>query len=130
MKRICSLLILLALWACGQQNIMSEEEYLENIKQLGWDLPDSLKTPEQIAMMEKYITVTLSNTVVKNNQMYLKAKRKDYVEQGLPEICYDLTLHQYYNNNKVFKELENTDVGKTLDISEALEDAKKEYLNK
>ena len=32
--------------------------------------------------------------------------------------------------NKVFKELENTDVGKTLDISEALEDAKKEYLNK
>lgn len=130
MKRICSLLILLALWACGQHNIMSEEEYLENAKELGWDLPDSLKTPEQIALMEKYIKFTLENTVVKKNQMYLTVGKKQFIEQGFPAIYYDMVLYQYTQNNKLFKEVEKSHGGELLDVSEALESAKQEFLNK
>ena len=130
MKKIVSLLILLAFCACSQRNLISEEEYQEYTKQLGWDQPDSLRTPEQSATLDKFIEVTLSNTVIKKNQMYLTAKKNYFVEQGLPAICYDMAIFQYHNNNKFIKELEKTEAGKMLDISEAFEEAKKEILNK
>ena len=130
MKKIVSLLILLAVCACSQRNLISEEEYLQYAKELGWDQPDSLKTPEQLALLEKYKEVTILNTVIKKNMMYLKVDKDYFVEQGLPGYCYDMTIFQYHNNNKFIKDFLKTEAGKMLDISEAFEEAKKEVLNK
>ena len=130
MKKIVSLLILLAVCACSQRNLISEEEYLEYAKELGWDQPDSLKTPEQLALLEKYKEVTILNTVIKKNMMYLKVDRDYFIEQGLPAFCYDMTIFQYHNNNKFIKDFLKTEAGKMLDISEAFKEAQKEVLNK
>lgn len=130
MRKIVILLAMLAFCACSQQNLISEEEYLEYVKQMGWDQPDSLKTPEQIATLEKYQKIIILNTVVKENLMYLTVGKDYFAEQGLPEFCYDIAIFEYDRNNKFFKEFEKTEAGKLLDISEALEQAKLELLNK
>ena len=103
---------------------------MEYAEELGWDQPDSLKTPEQLASLEKYKEVTILNTVIKKNMMYLKVDKDYFVEQGLPAYCYDMTIFQYHNNNKFIKDFLKTEAGKMLDISEAFEEAKKEVLNK
>ena len=130
MKKIVILLAMLAFCACSQQNLISEEEYLEYVKQMGWDQPDSLKTPEQIATLENYQKTIILNTVVKENLLYLTVDKDYFIEQGLPEFCYDIAIFEYDRNNKFFKEFEKTEAGKLLDISEALEQAKQELLNK
>ena len=129
MKHLCILLMLIAFCACCQQKVISQAEYNEYVKELGWDQPDSLKTPEQLKMREKVIEVAFMNTVMKNNQMRLTVDRKYFVEQDLPAICYDMIVFEYDANNRVMKEIKQTKAGKMLDFSAAFEEAKKELVN-
>lgn len=129
MKQLYILLALLALCSCNQQKVISETEYNDLIKELGWDQPDSLMSPEQLEIKQKATLVTFENTVVKNNEMHLTVGRSHFVKQGLPAICYDVIQFNYHTNNKVIKDLKKTEVGKMIDIAEAFEEAKKEILN-
>lgn len=127
MRSICILITLLCFCCCNHQKVMSEDEYLEYAKEFGWDKPDSLKTPQQLEMTQKLLEIGIMNTKVKKNRMYLTIDRDYFVEQGLPGICYDLVQFQYHNHNKIIKEIEKTEIGKMIDISEALEAARKDY---
>jgi hypothetical protein len=71
MKQLYILLALLALCSCNQQKVISEAEYNDLIKELGWDQPDSLMSPEQLEIKQKATLVTFENTVVKDNEMHL-----------------------------------------------------------
>jgi hypothetical protein len=129
MKQLYILLALLALCSCNQQKVISEAEYNDLIKELGWDQPDSLMSPEQLEIKQKATLVTFENTVVKDNEMHLTVGRSHFVRQGLPAACYDVILFNYHTNNKVIKDLKKTEAGKMIDIAEAFEEAKKEMLN-
>ena len=102
---------------------------MEYVKELGWDQPDSLMTPEQLGIRQNTIQIAFTNTVVKNNEMRLTVSRDYFVKKGLPAICYDVIQFNYHTNNKVIKDLKKTEVGKMINIAEAFEEAKKEMLN-
>lgn len=128
MKRIIALLCLsIFLSACNEGKIIPKEQYDAYIKQLGFDLPDSLKTPEQRLIKEKMVEVYLSKTEVRNNQMYLTVDRDYFVEQGLPAVCYDIALFEHSQSNKVIKEVNKT-YGSVVDLEEVLKEAKAEFL--
>lgn len=129
MRLIYITLCFICICSCSQQKIISEAEYNEYVKELGWDQPDSLMTPEQLGIRQNTILIAFTNTVVKNNEMRLTVGRDYFVKQGLPAICYDVIQFNYHTNNKVIKDLKKTEVGKMIDIAEAFEEAKKEILN-
>ena len=129
MRLIYITLCFICICSCSQQKIISEAEYNEYVKELGWDQPDSLMTPEQLEIRQNTIQIAFTNTVVKNNEMRLTVGRDYFVKQGLPAICYDVIQFNYHTNNKVIKDLKKTEVGKMIDIAEAFEEAKKEILN-
>ncbi len=129
MRLIYITLCFICICGCSQQKIISEAEYNEYVKELGWDQPDSLMTPEQLGIRQNTIQIAFTNTVVKNNEMRLTVGRDYFVKKGLPAICYDVILFNYHTNNKVIKDLKKTEVGKMIDIAEAFEEAKKEMLN-
>lgn len=129
MRLIYITLCFICICSCSQQKIISEAEYNEYVKELGWNQPDSLMTPEQLEIRQNTIQIAFTNTVVKNNEMRLTVGRDYFVKQGLPAICYDVILFNYHTNNKVIKDLKKTEVGKMIDIAEAFEEAKKEILN-
>lgn len=130
MTRLFKLLILInLLLSCNQVKVISQEEYNEYVEKIGLSLPDSLKTPEQILIKEKMTEIIFSNTEIRNNEMHLKVGRDYFVEQGLPGFCYDIAVFDQTNSNKLIKEaIKNT--GIEIDIKEAFEEAKKNYLNK
>lgn len=129
MRLIYITLCFICICSCSQQKVISEAEYNDLIKELGWDQPDSLMSPEQLEIKQKATLVTFENTVVKNNEMHLTVGRSHFVRQGLPAACYDVIQFNYHTNNKVIKDLKKTEVGKMIDIAEAFEEAKKEILN-
>lgn len=129
MRLIYITLCFICICSCSQQKIISEAEYNEYVKELGWNQPDSLMTPEQLEIRQNTIQIAFTNTVVKNNEMRLTVGRDYFVKQGLPAICYDVIQFNYHTNNKVIKDLKKTEVGKMIDIAEAFEEAKKEILN-
>ena len=130
MKRnVILLCVVMIISACNQVKVISQEEYNEYVEKIGLSLPDSLKTPEQILIKEKMTEIIFSNTEIRNNEIHLKVGRDYFVEQGLPGFCYDIAVFDQTNSNKVIKEaIKNT--GIEIDIKEAFEEAKKNYLNK
>lgn len=130
MKRIILILCLTVLFSsCRQEKVISQEQYNQYAEQIGFLLPDSLKTPEQIQIKEKMIEVIFSKTEIRKNQMYLTVGRDYFVEQGLPDFCYDMAVFDNANTNRVIKEvMESSDI--QIDLEEAFREAQKEFLKK
>ena len=128
MKKSVILFVLIGmLSACSGRNIISQEQYNEYAEQIGFFLPDSLRTPEQDAIRDKYVKVAMANTEIRNNEMHLTVGRNYFVEQGLPAFCYDMVMFEYANNNKVIKDVvKNSNI--TLDLEEGFRDSQKEIL--
>ena len=127
MKRLYYLILTLLLSSCSGRNIISQEQYNEYAEQIGFFLPDSLRTPEQDAIRDKYVKVAMANTEIRNNEMHLTVGRNYFVEQGLPASCYDMVMFEYANNNKVIKDvMKNSNI--PLDLEEGFRDSQKEIL--
>ena len=128
MKRIAALFsIVLFLSACNGGKIITQEQYDAYVEQLGWALPDSLKTPEQRLIRQKMVKLLYSNTKVKNNQLCLMVDRDFFVEQGLPAFCYDIALFEYSQTNAVIKEFAKT-TGTDIELEEVWNQSKEEIL--
>ena len=127
MKRLYYLILTLLLSSCSGRNIISQEQYNEYAEQIGFFLPDSLRTPEQDAIRDKYVKVAMANTEIRNNEMHLTVGRNYFVEQGLPAFCYDMVMFEYANNNKVIKDVMKTS-NIPLDLEEGFRDSQKEIL--
>lgn len=126
MKRIIAIFsIALLMSACNGGKIISQEQYDAYIEQLGWALPDSLKTPEQRLIRQKMVKLLYSNTKVKNNQLCLMVDRDFFVEQGLPAFCYDVALFEYAQTNSVIKEFSKT-TGSDIKLEDIWNQAKEE----
>lgn len=130
MKRIILILCLSALFSsCCQDKVISQEQYNQYAEQIGLLLPDSLKTPEQIQIKEKMTQIIFSKTQVRNNQMHLTVGREYFVEQGLPDFCYDMAVFDHANTNRTIKEvMESSDI--QIDLEEVFKEAQEEFLNK
>lgn len=128
MRKLMILFVFIGLLsACSGRNIISQEQYMEYAEQIGFFLPDSLRTPEQNAIRDKYIKVAMANTEIRNNEMHLTVGRNYFVEQGLPAFCYDMVMFEYANNNKVIKDvMKNSNI--PLDLEEGFRDSQKEIL--
>ena len=121
------LFIAFLLCACNNVKVISQEQYNEYAEQIGFFLPDSLRTPEQNAIRDKYVKVAFANTEIRNNEMHLTVGRNYFVEQGLPAFCYDMVMFEYANNNKVIKDvMKNSNI--PLDLEEGFRDSQKEIL--
>ena len=48
---------------------------------------------------------------------------------SISAICYDMIVFEYDVNNRVMKEVRQTEASKMLDFSAAFEEAKKEFQN-
>ena len=118
MKRLYYLILTLLLSSCSGRNIISQEQYNEYAEQIGFFLPDSLRTPEQNAIRDKYVKVAFANTEIRNNEMHLTVGRDYFVEQGLPAFCYDMVMFDYDNNNKFIKDaIKNSELSIDLEAS-------------
>ena len=128
MRKLMILFVFIGLLsACSGRNIISQEQYMEYAEQIGFLLPDSLRTPEQDAIRDKYVKVAMANTEIRNNEMHLTVGRNYFVEQGLPAFCYDMVMFEYANNNKVIKDvMKNSNI--PLDLEEGFRDSQKEIL--
>jgi hypothetical protein len=128
MRKLMILFVFIGLLsACSGRNIISQEQYMEYAEQIGFFLPDSLRTPEQDAIRDKYVKVAMANTEIRNNEMHLTVGRNYFVEQGLPAFCYDMVMFEYANNNKVIKDvMKNSNI--PLDLEEGFRDSQKEIL--
>ena len=130
MKRIVLLLCLVTLFSsCRQEKVISQEQYNQYAEQIGLLMPDSLKTPEQIQIKEKMTEIIFSKTEVRKNRMHLTVGREYFVEQGLPDFCYDMAVFDHHNTNKVIKEvMKDSDI--QIDLEETFKEAQKEFLKK
>ena len=127
MKRLYYLILTLLLSSCSGRNIISQEQYNEYAEQIGFFLPDSLRTPEQDAISDKYVKVAMANTEIRNNEMHLTVGRNYFVEQGLPAFCYDMVMFDYDNNNKFIKDaIKNSEI--PIDLESSFKDAQRQIL--
>lgn len=130
MKRIVLFLCLITLFSsCRQEKVISQEQYNQYAEQIGLLLPDSLKTPEQIQIKEEMTEIIFSKTEVRKNRMHLTVGREYFVEQGLPDFCYDMAVFDHNNTNKVIEEIiKDSDI--QIDLEETFREAQKEFLNR
>lgn len=121
------LFIAFLLCACNNVKVISQEQYNEYAEQIGFFLPDSLRTPEQNAIRDKYVKVAFANTEIRNNEMHLTVGRDYFVEQGLPAFCYDMVMFDYDNNNKFIKDaIKNSEI--PIDLEASFKDAQRQIL--
>ncbi|QQD15042.1 hypothetical protein [Sphingobacterium sp. UDSM-2020] len=76
--------------------------------------PDSLRTPEQNALLKKLSIVLYENLAVKDNKMVFNLSEKEFVAKGIPVEYYELIQKDLINNNKFFKENNYTNVDSIL----------------
>ena len=128
MRKLMILFVFIGLLsACSGRNIISQEQYMEYAEQIGFLLPDSLRTPEQNAIRDKFVKVAFANTEIRNNEMHLTVGRDYFVEQGLPEFCYDMVMFDYDNNNKFIKDaIKNSEI--QIDLEASFKDAQRQIL--
>ena len=128
MRKLMILFVFIGLLsACSGRNIISQEQYMEYAEQIGFLLPDSLRTPEQNAIRDKYVKVAFANTEIRNNEMHLTVGRDYFVEQGLPAFCYDMVMFDYDNNNKFIKDaIKNSEI--PIDLEASFKDAQRQIL--
>lgn len=122
------LILLLSLLACGREyTTITEEQYKEYVDMIQLSAPDTLKSPEQLYIKEKLTEIIFTKSAVKNNKVFLTVNREYFIEQGLPDFCYDMVIYDIANTNKVIKDLGKTEIG-FIDIAESYREAKDEYL--
>ena len=121
--------IALMVVSCNQYKTISFEEYQGFAEEIGLELPDSLKTEEQIAIKEKMMEIMITNTTAEKNLLKLNAKRKDFVEAGLPEFCYDMAMFDIEQSNIIIKQVSEISEF-PINLKESLQEAKKEFSNK
>lgn len=117
----------LILCSCDNAKVISQEQYMEYAEQIGMLLPDSLKTNEQIAIIDKMVEIYFTKTLVKNDKMRLTVGRDYFVEQGLPAFCYDIILYEQAQNNKFYKEWKKISEG-AINLEDTFKEAQIEYL--
>ena len=121
--------IALMVVSCNQYKTISFEEYQGYAEEIGLELPDSLKTEEQIVIKEKMMEIIITNTTAEKNLLKLNAKRKDFVEVGLPEFCYDMAMFDIEQSNITIKQVSEISEF-PINLEENLQEAKKEFSNK
>ncbi len=65
-------------------------------------IPDSLRTAEQTALLQRLSEVIVKNTSVKNNHMVLDISKEQFVAKGIPERYYHLLQESIRDNNDFF----------------------------
>lgn len=90
--------------------IKEEEPYFRPDYYYTQQTPDSLRTPEQNALLKKLSIVLYENLAVKDNKMVFNLSEKEFVAKGIPVEYYELIQKDLINNNKFFKENTYTNV--------------------
>ncbi|MEN5055168.1 hypothetical protein [Sphingobacterium kitahiroshimense] len=116
--------IILLLFSCQNSNktvenkkvteIKKDEPYFKPGYHYVQQIPDSLRTPEQQALLKKLAIVTYENLAVKDNKMVFNLSEKEFVAKGIPVEYYELIQKDLVNNNKFIKESNITNMDSIL----------------
>ncbi len=90
----------------------------KNYKFLG-QIPDSLRTPEQVKLLTLLSDVSYRYISVKDNHEVYNLTREQFVAKGLPERFYDLLLTSIKENNHLI------DVDSVKNIDSMVRDQRK-----
>lgn len=116
--------IILILFSCQNSNrtvenkkvtkTNEEEPYFRPDYRYVQQIPDSLRTPEQNALLKKLSIVLYENLAVKDNRMVFNLNEKEFVAKGIPVEYYKLVQKDLVNNNKFIKESNITNMDSIL----------------
>ncbi|MDR2087528.1 MAG: hypothetical protein LBP72_10215, partial [Dysgonamonadaceae bacterium] len=76
----------------------TEKEAQQIIFTLGMT-PDSLRSPEQKALMEKFEMILYEHCSIKNERLEVSISKKEFKTMGVPEIYYDMLKKDVENIN-------------------------------
>ncbi len=102
---LISVLLLLAL-SCKNQKISSaEDSYANTYQELKEyiEKPDSLLTQDERIKRDELFNLILEKVIIRDNQFYTTAKRKDFTDKGLSKYYYDILKTSIKETNQWVK---------------------------
>ncbi len=117
----------------GMSGCINPQEKQESVQ---WDgpqhilesvlaVPDSVATPEQLALKQALGDIVWEYMIVKNNRLVLTADRAVFIERGIPPSYFDICQTSVEEMNDGLDRWEK-ESGLRIDLKEDLERAKKE----
>ena len=129
----CYAVIAMLLLGCksNSEKVISEEQYKELLSQSYMLTPDSLLTPEDIALKIKVMDLFITNITFADNHQHFPVTREDLESKGIPSFYYDILQYQVYETNAaVDKWIEEGDITpEDLHLEASLKEAKDHYWN-
>lgn len=121
---------LIALCNSGCQNndqVEKAEKVFEPVplNELVSTVPDTIASPEQLALKRKIEHIAYFKTVVKDNHLELTVDKDYFIQNDIPLTYYDLLVDNIEANNKLVDELKSQ--GHELNVAEMIEESRKEY---
>ena len=98
----------------------------KSLKESVWTVPDSVATPEQLAMKKKLNEAIWDCVQVKDNRLVLAVEKDYFTKNGIPEIYYDFFIESLKETNDGLDKWEKD--GMKLNVDSLFQSAKKEYL--
>lgn len=95
------------------------------LNQLVTAVPDTIASPEQLALKRKIEHIAYFKTVVKDNHLELTVDKDYFIQNDIPLTYYDLLVETLEANNKLADELKSQ--GHELNVAEMIEESRKEY---
>ena len=114
--------------ACQNNNQVEKAEKVFEpvpLNELVSAVPDTIASPEQLALKRKIEHIVYFKTVVKDNHFKLTVDKDYFIQNDIPLTYYDLLVENLEANNKLADELKSQ--GHELNVAEMFEESKKEY---
>ncbi|MBD5366600.1 MAG: hypothetical protein HDR82_06275 [Bacteroides sp.] len=114
--------------ACQNNNQVEKAEKVFEpvpLNELVTAVPDTIASPEQLALKRKIEHIIYFKTVVKDNHFELTVDKDYFIQNDIPLTYYDLLVENLEANNKLADELKSQ--GHELNVAEMFEESKKEY---
>ena len=115
----------------NSEKVISEEQYKELLSQSYMLTPDSLLTPEDIALKIKVMDFLTTNITFTENHQQLPVTRQELESKGIPSFYYDILQYQVNETNAAIDRWikEGSIAVEDLDMEALLKQAKDLYWN-
>lgn len=133
LKGWCYAVIAMLLLGCksNSEKVISEEEYKELLSQSYMLTPDSLLTPEDIALKIKVMDFLTTNITFADNHQQFPVTREELESKGIPSFYYDILQYQVNETNTSIDNWikEGFITAEDIDLETSFKEAKDRYWN-
>ena len=115
----------------NSEKVISEDQYKELLSQSYMLTPDSLLTPEDIALKIKVMDFLTTNITFTENHQQLPVTRQELESKGIPSFYYDILQYQVYETNTSIDNWikEGFITAEDIDLETSFKEAKDRYWN-